>query len=403
MSPRTGAGILLLIVLVGTIGDRAAFAQPASTPSPPQVDPSAAPPSASEDPYKDWHYGAYLDIGYIVNFNFPENHLWRSRSTAARHNEFAPNMALVYVRKDATTSSRWGMELGVQGGYDSKDFAFLQGERKVDGADTFRHIHRVNVSYLAPVGNGLTVTAGLFNSLIGYESLYAKDNANYTRSWLADYTPYMMFGVNARYPVNEKLTVAAFVINRYFHLAYTNDQPSYGGQWSYQATPRLTLTQTLYAGPDQTNTSLEFWRVYGNHIVEWKGDDLTLALSYDIGTENVANRPGNPRAFVTGGNIVARWHIAGPWTVAVRPEFYWDRNGRWTGSEQFVKAMTSTVEYKFPYGWTNTRLRLEHRWDESTGAGGGFFRRGEIQPGVIGLTPNQHLVLLGILWTFDSP
>ena len=129
-----------------------------------------------------WHYGAYLDVGYVVNPNFPENHLWRNRATAARHNEFAPNMALAYVRKDATESSRWGMELGVQGGYDSERFAFLQGEREVGGADTLRHIHRANVSYLAPVGKGLTITAGLFNSLIGYESLYAKDNVNYTRS-----------------------------------------------------------------------------------------------------------------------------------------------------------------------------------------------------------------------------
>lgn len=351
----------------------------------------------------DWHYGAYLDVSYILNFNYPENHLWRSRSTASRHNEFAPNMALAYMRKDATEASRWGMELGFQGGYDSKDFAFLQGERKVDGADTLRHLHRANASYLAPVGNGLTIAAGLFNSLIGYESLYAKDNANYTRSWIADYTPYMMFGVNAKYPVNENLSVAAFVINGYFHLSRPNDQPSYGAQWSYKMTPRLTATQTIYWGPDQTNTSLEFWRLYGNHILEWKGDDLTVAASYDIGTESVANQPGSPRAFVMGGNMVGRWHITGPWTVAVRPEFYWDRNGRWTGQEQFVKAVTSTVEYKFSHQWTNTLVRLEHRYDESTGVGGGFFRKGEIGPGVIGLNPAQHLLLLSILWMFDSP
>lgn len=123
-------------------------------------------------------------------------------------------------------------------------------------------------------------------------------------------------------------------------------------------------------GPDQTNTALQFWRFYANHIVEWKGENLTFAASYDIGTENIADRPGNPRAFVMGGNVVARWHVTGPWALAVRPEFYWDRNGRWTGSEQFVKAVTSTIEYRIPYKWTNTTLRLEHRWDESTGAGG---------------------------------
>ncbi len=366
---------------------------------------SSAPPSLPSTVAGSnlWHYGAYLDVAYILNFNFPDNHLWRNRTTASRHNEFAPNMALAYVRKDVTEASRWGMELGVQGGYDSQNFAFLPGEREVSGADTLRHVHRANASYLAPVGNGLLITAGLFNSLIGYESLYAKDNANYTRSWIADNTPYMMFGVNAKYSISDDLTVTAFIVNGYYHLSHPNDQPGYGGQWVYKATPRLTLTQTLYGGPDQTDSAFEYWRFYANHIVEWKGDDLTIAASYDIGTENIANRPGSPRAFVTGGDVVARWHVAGPWTLAVRPEFYWDRNGRWTGSEQFVKAVTSTVEYRIPYKWTNTIVRLEHRWDESTGAGGGFFGRGEIQPGVISLTPNQHLVLLGILWTFDSP
>ncbi len=362
-----------------------------------------ATPETKTSDQTEWHYGAYLDVGYILNFNFPENHLWRTRTTAFRHNEFAPNMALAYVRKDATESSRWGMELGAQGGYDSQNFAFLPGEREVAGADALRHIHRANVSYLAPIGKGLTVTGGLFNSLIGYESLYAKDNANYTRSWIADNTPYMMFGVNAKYPVSDTLTVTGFIVNGYYHLSHPNDQPSYGAQWAWKATSRLTLTQTVYAGPDQTNTAVEFWRFYANHIAEWKSDNLTIAVSYDVGTENIAGRPDNPRAFVMGGNLVTRWHITGPWTVAFRPEFYWDRNGRWTGAEQFVKAMTSTVEYKIPYRWTNTIVRLEHRWDESTGAQGGFFKGGETQPGVIGLTPSQHLLLAGILWTFDSP
>jgi hypothetical protein len=37
-------------------------------------------------------------------------------------------MGLVYIRKDATESSRWGTELGVQFGYDTDDFAFLVNE-----------------------------------------------------------------------------------------------------------------------------------------------------------------------------------------------------------------------------------------------------------------------------------
>ena len=351
---------------------------------------------------REWHYGAYVDVGYVGNLNFPDNQLWRSRSTAVHHNHLSPNMGFAYVRKDASVFSRWGMELGFQGGRDSEQFGFLVGERQVDGADVLRHLHRANVSYLAPVGNGLTITAGLFNSLMGYESLYAKDNANYTRSWIADNTPYMMFGVNAHYRVHDNFSITAFIVNGYYHLSHPNDQPSYGGRWVWNTTPRLTLTQTFYAGPDQTATSLEFWRLYGNQILEWKGEDVTVAASFDIGTESIAGQPGSPRTFVMGGNMVLKWHVTGPWSVALRPEAYWDRNGRWTGAEQVVKAMTSTVEYAVPYKWTTMAVRVEHRYDESTGAGGGFFAGAERRFGVAHLTPGQHLVLLGVLLTFDS-
>lgn len=71
--------------------------------------------------------------------------------------------------------------------------------------------------------------------------------------------------------VSDDLTVTAFIVNSYYHLAHPNDLPSYGGRCAWKATPRLTFTQTLYGGPDQTETSLEFWLLYGKNIVEWGG------------------------------------------------------------------------------------------------------------------------------------
>jgi hypothetical protein len=65
--------------------------------------------------------------------------------------------------------------------------------------------------------------------------------------------------------------------------------------------------------------------------------------------------------------------------------------------------MTTTLEYKFPYLWTNTIARLEYRYDDSRGPGGGFYKGGQIAPGVIGLTPAQHLLIFALIWTFDSP
>ena len=74
-----------------------------------------------------------------------------------------------------------------------------------------------------------------------------------------------------------------------------------------------------------------------------------------------------------------------------------------TGARQFIKAITNTLEYKLPVAATITRLRMEYRYDDSTGPQGGFFTGGEISPGVIGLTQAQHLLIVAVLWNYDSP
>lgn len=356
-----------------------------------------------------WQYGASLDVSYPLNFNFPENHLWRNRSTVPRHNELSPNMGMAYVRKKASPDSEWGMELAVQGGYDSREFAFLPGEPKLSGADTLRHVGLANVSYRVPKGEGegLTLTAGLFSSVLGSEKLYAKDNVHYTRAWTSDYSPYAMFGVNAVYHMNKSVTLTGFIVNGYAHLSRPNDHPSYGLGLTFTPLPCLTISHTLYAGPDQQRTDLEFWRNYLSNVMKWEDRRFLVTLTYDVGTENIADRPGAPRAFVMGGSASIGWKFKSGWYAAIRPEFYWDRNGRWTGSEQFVKAMTTTLDYapfsdREPRVFSNTHLRLEYRWDESTGVNGGFFRRGDSTPGVPGLTGSQHLIVLGLLWTFDQ-
>ncbi len=350
----------------------------------------------------DWHYGGFVDHGYSLTFNFPENHLFRNRSTTPRVNDLDLNMAGAYIRKDASEQSRWGTELLVHGGQDAKEFGFGANLPKVEGSDALRHFGRANASYLAPVGKGLTLQAGLFNSFIGYESLYAKDNFNYTRAWIADYSPYLMFGANAQYAFDDKWTGAVFIINDYFHLQNANSVPSYGAQVAYQPSTSWLFKETIYYGPDQADTSLRYWRSFSDSIVEWKvNDDVTLAGDYQVGTQEMA-APGNPRVFYMGAAFPMRWHIEGPWSVALRPEVYWDRNGLMTGSEQLIKAVTTTAEYKLPYKWTNMIGRLEYRFDESTGAGGGFFKGNEIAPGVIGLTPAQHMLMFGLIWTLDS-
>jgi hypothetical protein len=348
-----------------------------------------------------WQYGGFIDAGYLHDFNYPANHLFRSRGTTFHVNEPDLNMAGLYLKKAPSENSRWGTELTLQAGKDSEVFGFSATAPNLDGSKWLRHLGPTDISYLAPIGKGLTIQGGIFSSFIGYDSLYAKDNFNYTRPWGADFTPYLMLGVNAQYPLTAKLSGTVFVVNGYWHLAHANNVPSSGGQLAYKATEHLTLKQTVLYGPHQSETTLQFWRFLSDSITEWKLDPATVAFEYQVSEETVATA-GNPRALWMSAQLPMHWIFDKHWSATVRPEVAWDRNGRWTGFSQTVKAVTSTLEYRVPYRQANAIVRLEHRWDDSRGPGGGFFNDGEVSPGVPGLTPSQHLLVLGVILTFDS-
>jgi hypothetical protein len=362
---------------------------------------AAIEPAAAATAAPLWQFGGFTDAGYLLDFNDPKNHLFRSRGTTFHVNEFDLNMAGIYLKKQAVPESRWGTELTLQGGKDSRVFGFSATAPNLPGSKWLRHLGPTDVSYLAPVGKGLTLQGGIFSSFIGYDSLYAKDNFNYTRPWGADFTPYLMLGVNAAYPLTNSVTGTLFVVNGYWHLANANSVPSSGGQLAFKANG-WTIKQTVLYGPHQSDTSLEFWRFLSDSIAEWKGTRLTTAFEYQIATEKVAGG-GTQRAEWTSAQLPVHWAFNDRWSATVRPEFATDHSGRWTGFTQSVKAFTSTVEYRIPRGKTSTILRLEHRFDDSRGTEGGFFNDGFAAPGVVELTPRQHLLIFAAIFTFDSP
>lgn len=81
----------------GTFSDTSETGQDAQSDQP-----SAAPPAAV------WQYGGFLDAAFLLDFNHPANHLFRSRGTAYKVNEPILNMTAVYLQKNASDSSRWG-------------------------------------------------------------------------------------------------------------------------------------------------------------------------------------------------------------------------------------------------------------------------------------------------------
>ncbi|MBL8971494.1 MAG: hypothetical protein JNK56_12975, partial [Myxococcales bacterium] len=117
---------------------------PPSAPAPDpgeDVDPAAAPPSGTppaapaaatspaaaagaaaptltpdeEDAVTPWVVGGFVDTQYVVNSNFPDNHIFRGTPNTPRTGEFSPNLVVGYVRRDPIKSP-WMLELALQAG-----------------------------------------------------------------------------------------------------------------------------------------------------------------------------------------------------------------------------------------------------------------------------------------------
>lgn len=344
----------------------------------------------------EWQVGGGIDLSYARAFQGDEPLAYRGKATTQRLNEFSPNMGMFYLRKLAAENSRWGLEIGAQAGYDTD--GQIPDSKRLPGYSILRYLSRANVSYLAPIGNGLTLTAGLMNSFIGFESMYAKDNFNYTRSWIADYSPFYLIGFGGQYAVNQNVTASLYLVSDYDYLAYRSNQPKYASQVAWAITPAWKLTQNLFAGSEQANADTSNWRYFSDSILQWTGEEITLALAYDIGTERL-NQSGQYRQTLwMGSALFSRWHLDGPWSMALRPEIYWDGDGRMTGNRQLVKAVTATLDYKIPLDSAFVILRSEYRYDDSTGKQGGFYTSGDRQDPVSG----QHAVFLSCLISFEQ-
>jgi hypothetical protein len=346
-----------------------------------------------------WHYQFYLDAGYAYSNNQPANGLWRSKSTTSTLDELDVFLAMGNGGKHATPDSRWGFEFGLQAGDDSAGLVTAPpppAYTPIDNADSWRHLYRANLSYLFDAGRGLRLTGGLINSYIGYESYLAIDNPNYTRGYLLDTVPYFMIGLEAVWDVSDELDMGFYLTSGYNYLTNPNDVPSTGLQIQWRISPRTTFTQNLYYGPDQADTSIEFWRFLSDTIVEWKKGRFLLAAAVDVGTERQAHLPGQPRHEWSSGAVWARWQFAERWSVALRPEFFRDRDGQITGAQQFIRAGTGTVKYQFSPRRQRLVGTFEVRYDRSTGDQGGFYEGPDND-----LVPDQTLALVGILWSLD--
>lgn len=393
--------------------------------------PGAAAQSASPDPKQtaalpdgdrkalDFFRGATIsgtvDAYYGYNFNRPVGRINLLRAYDVSSNSFSLNQALISVERapDVRAGRRFGMRMDLMYGQATET---LQGNAANEPRpQVYRPLWQVYGTYVAPVGNGLTLDFGKFASSLGYETNFTKDNFNYSRSYFFNYLPFYHFGLRAKYPVNDKLAVMYHVMNGAQQSEDFNKFKSQHVALILTPANRVTWQVNYYFGREQRDLAPQLNPTFANlptqpglstdvivpaprgrfHVLDsyvtWLvSDRLTLAAEADYVINRVQEFSQPSR--VTGGAAYARYQFTPKFALAGRAEYLSDRGGLFSGVTQALKETTLTADYKLADGLL---MRGEWRRDFSNRR---FFLTDA--PGV--LKKEQQTATLGLVWWFGK-
>jgi hypothetical protein len=253
------------------------------------------------------------------------------------------------------------------------------------------------VALRAPVGNGLDIKIGTWDTIIGYEVANSGSNPNYTRSYGYTYEPTSQSGVLASYQVSKVVGISGGVANLW--------SPGIGG--GVDRTPRSESKKT-YLG-SLTLTAPDSWGdfagsafyagIVDGYNASFVNDVTSYYLGVTLATPIKALKVGaawdylasHDNSFVGSGALTANngyaQSIALYASVQATEKLSFHARGEWAklsfgdftgtpdtdeeegspasnGSTTEIWALTGTIQYDL---WANVLTRLEVRWDHASG------------------------------------
>jgi hypothetical protein len=216
------------------------------------------------------------------------------------------------------------------------------------------------VSYLVPVGKGLTVDFGKFVTPAGAEGIENKDNYNYSRGLLfALAIPYYHTGARLGYTVNDKVSVTGFLVNGWNNVKDNNSSKTVGVSLSVKPTAKVGVITNYFVGKEQNAADDGGTRNLLDVVVSLAASDkLSVLGNFDYGHDKVAGEAVDWYGFAFG----AKYQATDKWAFSPRYEIFKDADGFATGTTQTLQDITLTGEYKAGGG---PIARFEFRTDFS--------------------------------------
>lgn len=230
-------------------------------------------------------------------------------------------------------------------------------------------IKQAYIALRMPVGNGLDVKMGVFDSPLGYESFASGNNPNYTRSYGYTIEPTQLTGVSATYVFCDVLSGTAGVANTLNTGINTRSEIAESSK-AYFGSVTLTAPESMgvlagsalyagiingFGGTQSDGDNKNQVNIYVGATVATGVKGLKVGACYDQ-AQNFApylSEPGSD--YVNASAVYASFQATEKMSLHVRGEYA-------KNSADHVYALTGTIQYDL---WQNVVSRLEIRWDKA--------------------------------------
>jgi len=319
-------------------------------------------------------FSGYLETGYNYNFNNPNSQSNRVRSFDNQSNAFLLNA--FQLRADG--------QVGDNAGYTAK--ALFGHDATVINAATTGTAGTADVAieeayawYKAPLGSGLTVTAGRFVTLEGIEVIEGNQDYTVSRGLLFGIAePLTHTGVKANYQFIKQLDLTLGVVNGWDAQTENNTSKTFIGRLG------INLGDPFSGGISWTYGDEKATAVDVNHDKRTSIDgtfstvfNKSLTLAYQVNYGEEANTSIiAARSYDTwfGFGLQPKWTINDKWWMGARYEYFEDKDGgrlaaNGIGIQKAGTAAIQSISIAPAYNLTsNMVFQTELRYDWSNQA-----------------------------------
>ncbi len=300
-----------------------------------------------------FYINGYVEAGYLYDLTVPKDQTPAKTApgndiffAGPYKNSFIFDQVDLQIQRKMVNLAKgdWDAGFMIEGYYGSDAYfthsnGILDNNNKEGGANGPNDQLDLLQAYVTlgiPVGTGLTVEAGKFLSLLGYEQINPTENLFYTHSYAFSYgTPFTMTGILAKYTFSDpstpdsSTTLLAGVTRGWNQSIYDNNGDPDGVFQLKSTSSNLDFTANLLIGPEGVlpygPPNNGDWWVIPEMVLTWRASD-----QFSVGFDALYGFATDLTQWFSAA-LYTKYQLDPHLAIGSRFEFYHDGNGVTTG------------------------------------------------------------------------